>query len=182
MTLNNSATRYGSAMILMHWLTLVLLVAVYALIELREVYPSGSPPREMMKAWHFTLGLLVFGLTWVRLGIRLVQTQPGIEPALVRWQMLLSKLVHGALYALMLVMPVLGWLTLSAAGETSLVNGLDLPALRGPNAEAEEMLKEWHEEIGNIGMILIALHAAAALYHHYFRRDNTLVRMLPVRK
>lgn len=179
---NMTNTRYCTPMIAIHWLTLVLLVAVYALIELRELFPSGSDPREMMKAWHFTLGLLVFLLVWFRLGIRFIQQTPPIAPPLVKWQHLLSKAVHVALYALMIVMPILGLLTLSAEGETSLANGINLPALLAPDPETEAVLKEWHEEIGNIGMLLIGLHAAAALYHHYFLRDNTLVRMLPFRK
>lgn len=179
MAWNNSATRYGSAMITMHWLMLLLLAAVYALMELREFYPSGSAPRELMKAWHYTVGLGVFVLTGIRLGIRLGQPMPLIEPALVRWQHLLSKAVHGALYLLLLVMPVLGWLALSAEGETSLVNGLDLPALIGTDKAAAEVLHEAHEIIGSLGYVLIGLHAAAALYHHYFLRDNTLTRMLP---
>lgn len=178
----NTTTRYGAALIALHWITLLLLVAVYALIELRVIYPSGSPPRELMKAWHFTLGLTVFVLFWVRLGLRVSQPTPRIEPALVRWQQLLSRGVHIALYALMLVMPLLGWLTLSAEGELTLVNGLTLPALIAPNPQYEEVLKEWHEEIGNIGMLLIGLHAIAALFHHYYLRDNTLTRMLPARK
>lgn len=179
MTWKNSETRYGSAMIGLHWLMLLLLAAVYALIELRELYPSGSDPREMMKAWHFTLGLTVFLLVWIRLGLRLTQAVPRIEPEPVRWQRLASRIVHMALYALMIAMPVLGWLTLSADGETALVNGLILPALIGPNPDTADALQKLHANIGTFGYVLIGVHALAALFHHYFLRDNTLVRMLP---
>jgi len=179
MNWKNSDTRFGSASIALHWLMALLIVAVYALMEFREFFPSASYPREMMKAWHFTLGLLVFLLVWVRLFVRLTQRLPRIEPELVRWQQLLSIAVHLALYGFMIVMPVLGWLVLSGEGETSLFNGLNLPALIGVDKEFAHTAEEVHVTIGNIGYLLIGLHAVAALFHHYFLKDNTLVRMLP---
>lgn len=59
--------RYGSISIVLHWMMAILIVAVYACIELREFYPKGSEPREALKMWHFMLGLSVFILVWVRL-------------------------------------------------------------------------------------------------------------------
>ena len=58
---------YGSLSIALHWVMLLLLIAVFATIELRGMFPKGSDPREAMKAWHFMLGLAVFGLVWLRL-------------------------------------------------------------------------------------------------------------------
>jgi len=55
MGLRNTADRYGSLSIGIHWLMLLLFIAVYAFIELREIYPKGSDPREAMKAWHFSV-------------------------------------------------------------------------------------------------------------------------------
>ena len=80
MTVMNTSGRYGSISIALHWLMFLLLVAVYACIELREFYPKGSDPRNALKAWHFTLGLSVFALIWLRLLLRLVQVTPTIEP------------------------------------------------------------------------------------------------------
>ena len=67
MGLTNTNDRYGSLSIAMHWLMFLLLIGVYACIELRELYPKGSDPREALKTWHFTLGLTVFVLVWLRL-------------------------------------------------------------------------------------------------------------------
>ncbi|MBP6682250.1 MAG: cytochrome b/b6 domain-containing protein, partial [Halioglobus sp.] len=63
----NTRDRYGTLSITMHWLMFLLLVAVFACMELREFYPKGSEPREALKSWHFTLGLTVFALVWLRL-------------------------------------------------------------------------------------------------------------------
>lgn len=75
-------------------------------------------------------------------------------------------------------MPVLGWLLLSAAGKPLPFGGLELPALIAHNEALAHTSKEIHETLGTAGYFLIAAHAAAGLYHHYFRRDNTLTRML----
>ena len=164
-----------------HWLTLMLLVAVYALIELREIYPKGSDPRETMKLWHNMLGLAVFGLVFARLVLRRMFRTPPITPEPARWQAMLAAAMHLALYAFLVVMPLLGWLVLSAKGKPVPFFGLHLPALIGPNEARAESLEELHEFIGTLGYYLIGLHAAAALYHHYVTRDDTLLRMLPRR-
>ncbi len=62
--------RFDSAVIAMHWLMLVLLIAVFAFIELRELYPKGTETRELFKTFHFMTGLTVFLLVWIRLGFR----------------------------------------------------------------------------------------------------------------
>ena len=178
----NSSERYGSASIALHWLMLLLLVAVYATIELRGLFPKGSDPREAMKAWHFMLGLGVFVLVWLRLFLYATAGPvPPVNPPPGRWQALAARLMHVLLYAFMIAMPILGWLTLSALGKPIPFFGLHLPALVGENKALAETLQELHETIGEAGYWLIGLHAAAALAHHYLLRDNTLRRMLPWR-
>jgi cytochrome b561 len=81
----------------------------------------------------------------------------------------------------MLGMPVLGWLVLGAKGRPVSILGLPLPTLIGGQTLSKS-LKEIHETIGTLGYYLIGLHAAAALFHHYLMRDNTLLRMLPARR
>jgi len=182
MNWKNTTIRYGSLTIGLHWLMLLLFVAVYGTIELRELFEKGSDPREALKAWHFMLGMLVFVLVWPRLAARFSGPTPAIQPEPAGWMQLAAKLGHLALYALMIVMPLLGWLTLSAAGKPVPFFGLELPALIGENKELGKQLKELHETIGTVGYYLIGLHAVAALYHHYIVRDNTMARMLPEQK
>jgi len=177
----NSSERYGSVSILLHWLMLVLIVAVYAAIDLRELYPKGSDPREALKTWHFMLGLLVFWLVWLRLLMRVIAPVPRIVPPQKGWEAFFATAMHLALYLLMIGMPLVGWLILSASGKPIPFFGSELSPLIGPNKDLAAQLKELHEEVGNIGYFLIALHAAAALFHHYIKRDNTLRMMLPMR-
>lgn len=181
----NSATtpnRYHAFSIAVHWLTLALLVAVYALILLRELYPKGSDPRETMKALHFMLGLSVFGIVLVRLVLRLVFRAPPTTPAPPGWMQALATAMYVALYVFMIVMPLLGWLTLSAEGKAIPFFGLQLPALIGADKALGHQFEEIHETIGTIGYYLVGVHALAALFHHYLLRDDTLLRMLPRRR
>ncbi|MEZ5459036.1 MAG: cytochrome b [Steroidobacteraceae bacterium] len=170
--------RYGKLTIALHWFMLALLAAVYACIELRELFPRGSDPRNLLKTWHFMLGLSVFALVWVRLAARLAGGTPPITPPPAALQALAGKVVHVALYALMIAMPIGGWLILSAEGEPVPFWGLTLPPLVGPNEDLAELIEEIHETAGTVGYWLIGLHAAAALFHHYVLRDDTLRRML----
>jgi cytochrome b561 len=158
---------------------LLLMIAVYATMELRGIFPKGSDPREMMKTWHFMLGLSVLALVLVRLAVNITRLAPEIVPAPPKWQQLSAKAMHLALYALMLGLPLAGWLILSAAGKPIPFFGLHLPALIAENKDTAEFIKEIHEAVATAGYGLIGLHAAAALYHHYVVRDNTLQRMLP---
>jgi cytochrome b561 len=178
-TRDTPTARYGALSIGLHWLTLLLLVAVYACIELRELFPKGSEPREALKAWHFMLGLSVLALVGLRLVSRFTNPEPRIEPAPSNAQKLLARLMHVMLYVMMIGMPIAGWLLLSAAGKPIPFFGLTLPALVGQSKSLAGLLKEVHEAGGTVGYFLIGGHAAAALFHHYFIRDNTLRRMLP---
>lgn len=182
MSWKNTASRYGSLSGGLHWLMLLLFIAVYACIELRVLYGKGSDARDALKAWHFMLGLLAFLLVWVRLAARFSGPTPDITPPPPAWQQMSAKLLHLALYAFMIVMPLLGWALLSAAGKHIPFFGLELPPLLGEDKALARTLKEVHETIGDAGYFLIGLHALAALYHHFFVRDNTLLRMLPARK
>jgi cytochrome b561 len=166
MSLKNSYERYGSLSIAMHWLMLLLLVAVYACIELREFYPKGSDPRNALKAWHFTLGLTVFFLVWLRLLLKIVQISPSIDPQPANWQMILAKIVHLALYVFMVGMPILGWLILSGEGKDIPFYGISMPPLMGEDKDLAKTIKELHEIGGTLGYFLVGLHAVAALFHH----------------
>jgi cytochrome b561 len=171
--------RYSSVTIILHWLTLALFVGVYATIELRELYPRGSVLREGLKTWHYMLGLTVFVLVWLRIVARLLS--PALAPFETGWRHAISKATHAALYALMIGMPLAGWLILSAEGDPVPFLGFELPPLIGTDGALAERIEELHELGGTVGYWLIGLHAAAALFHHYVLRDGSMARMLPWR-
>lgn len=165
---------YSRLSISLHWLMLVLLVAVYALILLREGYPKGSEIRQAFKAWHFSLGLAVFALVWLRLLAR--KFRLGLTSA--GWDARIAGVMHLALYAFMIVMPLLGWVILSAEGDPVRLFGLPLPPLTAPNEALAERAEEVHETLATLGYWLVGIHAGAALAHHYLWKDDVLRRMM----
>jgi len=171
--------RYNALSIALHWLMVLLFVAVYAAIELRELFPKGSDPREALKSLHFTLGLSIFALAWVRIAARIVSSPPVGGGSSQR---LIAGVVHAGLYFLMIGMPLAGWLILSAEGKPVSYFGVHLPPLTGVNGGLAERVEDMHRLVGTIGYWLIGIHALAAIIHHYVLRDGLLARMIPSRR
>lgn len=175
-------TRYHGISISLHWLMLVLIAGTYACMELKGYFPKGSGIREGMKLWHYGLGISVFVLVWVRLLARTLTPTPPASTRSPKWQQVAATGMHLALYALMIGMPLIGWLIISADGKQVVLMGMNLPWLMQPDAAWAERFEEAHEWGALAGYWLIGLHALAGLAHHYIWRDDTLLRMLPKRK
>jgi cytochrome b561 len=179
-TMHSATTdRYSPLQMVLHWATLFLVIAIYAAILWRGELPKGEPLRDVLRDWHRQLALIVLALTALRLLVRAVAPTPPIVPPLPAWQSLASRAVHVALYLFLIVMPLLGLVMSAAAGVTVTFFGVPLPSLIGVDKPLAHTLAEGHETIGTIGYGLIGVHAAAALFHHFVRRDTTLRRMLP---
>lgn len=178
------AGRYDRLTRTMHWLTLAVMIATFATIELRVLFAKGTWARDEIKNWHFALGIVILLMTVARIANRLAsRTRPPVVPAPPAWQDWLSSAVHVILYAALIGLPILGWFTLSAAGKpVPLFFGIELPVLIGPDKALAKYLEGIHKQIGSLLYWVIGLHAAAALLHHVVLRDNTLTRMLPGRR
>jgi cytochrome b561 len=176
----NTEAGYGWLSISLHWLMLLLIAAAYVTIELKPVFPRGSPAREVTVLAHYFLGLSIFALVWLRLGVRMLGVRPAISPALPAGQAAWAKTMHWLLYALMLVLPLSGWLLISAKGIAVPIFDMELPALIGKSKEVAKGFREIHNAVATTGYVLIGLHAAAGIFHHYARRDNSLKLMLPL--
>jgi superoxide oxidase len=182
MTWKNTQNHYGSLSIKMHWLMVVLMIFVFASIEGRVFFEKGTELRDLFKMWHFMLGLLVFILVCARFYLRSVQVIPQITPPLSALQARGAHMAHLVLYVFMIAMPIFGWFVLSAKGKVIPFFGLELPALIPYDKAFGKVLEGWHKEVGSWGYYLIAFHAVAALVHHYIQKDDTLTRMLPIKK
>lgn len=182
MTFKNTEDRYGSLSIKMHWFMFILIAATFAFIECRVFFEKGTDTRDLFKMWHFMLGLSVLFMVLIRLYFHLTQISPKITPPLSSIQVLTAKGAHLLLYIFMIGMPISGWIMLSGFGKPIPFFGLELPALIPTNKELGKSVKEVHELVGMLGYYLIGFHALAALVHHYIQKDNTLTRILPIKK
>ena len=162
----------------LHWLTLLLIVAAYVIGSLLEDM-TLSPLKLKLYAWHKWVGMLVLFLLPLRLLLRLTDRLDHAA-GLLPWEARASAAVHGALYLSLLAVPLLGWLQSSAAGFPVVWFAvLPLPDLVGKDKALAEIFKELHAGSVNLLLALVALHAAAALYHQYVRHDGVLARMVP---
>lgn len=171
--------KYAPITIAMHWLTLLLMIAIYASIELHEAIPRGNPLRGAMEDWHIYLGFTVLLLAVIRLSINLRLTTPPITPPPAAWQLRVSKAMKIYLYALMILAPLFGWAYLSANDESISWFFISMPSITPVSEMIADLAGEAHEILGLSGYFFIVVHAAAGLYHHYWVKDDTLKRILP---
>jgi superoxide oxidase len=169
---------YGPPAKALHWAMFLILVCVCALQEFKGIYPRGSDGRAAMYAAHYFLGLVVLALVLPRLVVRFMGVTPQVVPALPLWQERASRAVQWGLYALMVAMPILGWIAASAKSGPIALLGIDLPRLIAPDKAIATQFKDIHEFLVNIIYALFALHVAAAIYHHKVRKDNALRLMM----
>jgi cytochrome b561 len=128
---------------------------------------------------HVVLGTLVLGFAAARLLWRLVNPRPALPAGTPDWRRLAARLVHLALYGVMLLLPTTGLLTAWLAGkEVSVFWIWVVPPLLGPDRALSHTFKEMHEPLGNVLLVLVGLHVAAALWHHFIWRDGVLRQML----
>ena len=171
---------FSVSQITLHWLVFIGVVVAYTAIELKGFWPKGSVTREMLAQVHYTAGISVLLLMIIRIFLKIRHRDPLIVPAPPRWQTILAKSAHGILYLMFLALPVLGILIVYFGQKHGSFFGITLPVAAVANKVIQRDIKEIHELIANVGYFVIGLHAAAALFHHYIVRDNTLQRMLPI--
>jgi len=173
-----SRTRQPIALIALHWATALTLLAAFALILVREL-AEEKPLRLLLLDSHRSLGVLVLAMTVLRLAVRrrklvLVETRAHRIGAAVG---------HGALYLLLLILPVLGWASSNAMGHPVTVFGVfHLPALVATSPDLADQLSDLHAVLAWTLFGLVSLHALAACWHHFVRRDDVLRAMLPRRR
>ena len=170
---------FDRAMRAMHWLTL-LLIALIFILAFSIRFASSREETEAFTQLHRSFGLTVWVVTLGRLTWRQFSRFPNWPADMTSTMRLAATWSEYALYALLLGQPILGFLQTNASGARLNYFFLGhLPALIGRDRSLAKQLLGVHETIGLLLLGLIALHASAALYHHFWRRDDTLDAMLP---
>ena len=165
----------------LHWFMALLIFGLLALGFYMADLPL-SPEKLQYFSWHKWAGVTVFFLVWLRLLWRVTHRPPAYPLSMTGTQLLLAHGGHGALYLLMVIIPLSGWLMSSAKGVPTVWFGvLPLPDLLARDKELGKQLTELHFALNISLLVLIAVHTAAALLHQFVLKDDILRRMLPVR-
>ncbi len=182
----NTADRYGGIARSFHWLTVFLVALAWLLGVFGEDLPKGTARNAGLAAHVFAglaiLLMLIGRLIWRVLDRAPTSTTSTSKTWLARWSAPASRTMHYLLYALLFAVPVCGIFLQFARGDALSLFGLvEIPSPWIKDRAFAGNIKEIHELLAHALISLAALHALAALVHHYVIHDRTMIRMLPPR-
>lgn len=170
---------YTSTAKILHWLIVVLLVAQFIFAWTMPHIGRNTPVTTLISL-HFTFGIVILAVAIVRLAWRATHAEPVQLDGVPPWQVQSARVLHWSLYALLFVVPLLGWIDASFRGMPIVMFGAELPKLVGTRAPGWRWTGDVHDLLANYLMLtLVGLHVAAGVYHYFIRRDGVLQRMLP---
>ncbi len=171
------ADGYTSLAKLLHWLTALLVLGLIGLGLWMVDLPIGLSKLYAF-AWHKWIGLTVLVLTVLRLAWRAYNPPPALPDTVTKWERAVAPWSHGLLLALLVALPISGWLMSSAGGVKVIWFGvLELPDLVARNLALFERLRALHHWLAWTLMALLTLHLLAVLRHDVMRRDGIFRRM-----
>jgi len=182
----SEATGYPGIRKLVHWVVAVCVILAlaggimlyrYGFDGLMKAY--GAETTNFIYKYHKSFGLLILMLMTVRIALKLLMPDPPHVPPLPAFHRIASKSVHGLLYLLLLVQPIIGWVATSAGGYPAEFFGGVFPALVGKDDALSHTLYGAHRALGMLILLLVTVHIGAALMHRFVYKDGVLARMLP---
>ena len=162
-----------------HWLIAALILAQIA-FGLAAVNWPLSPTKLSLFVWHKSTGMLILALVALRLLWRLTHPAPALPPDTPAWERNAACASHFLLYILLIALPLSGWVIASASGVPFRIFWqIPLPAIVAVDKQMADAAALIHFWLIVVFLGLLALHVGAALRHHYVKRNDVLVRMLP---
>ena len=176
--------RYPLVSRLLHWLSAIVVVGVLGLgLTLGILHFDGAketfglPVTSAIYKYHKSLGIVVLALMTLRLLFRLFIRKPPYDSPLPRVNRITSSLVHGLIYVLLLIQPILGWAATAAGGFPIEFFNWQLPKLIGKDAALSTLLYHIHFANGLLLLVLITVHVTSALFHRLAVGDTVMRRI-----
>ncbi|MET4024041.1 cytochrome b [Bradyrhizobium sp. S3.2.12] len=175
--MRSTSSRYGAVAQALHWLIVVLVLVAYA-ISRGDSYSLYSAAADGLRRVHETLGVLVFIVVVLRLLWRLFDSTPAKRP-MPRWMDAAAKLVQFALYVLLIAIPTTAVLGTWLEGIPITFPGFDIAPQITKAHGLGQLIMKTHITLGNAILWVAGVHAAAALFHHFYLRDEVFKSMVP---
>lgn len=176
MMLMNSKSKYGSIAKLFHWVIFILVAGMLAVGFLLDDVPKEY--KSIVYNAHKVTGVVILFLMVLRFIWMIVNVKPGIEMQ-AKWQRIAERLVHAGMYVALIAMPLTGWIGSSSAGKAPHIGDWKWQLPVEKSQPLISSLFDFHEWIAYGILGLLVLHIAAALFHHYYLKDDVLKRMMP---
>jgi cytochrome b561 len=172
-------SKYSKGAIILHWVIAMLIIGNIAGAMLTEGLPKET--RGAIMGFHKSFGIIVLFLAVIRVGWRLTHRPPAKPESLAGWEVWSARLVHFLFYALIILVPLSGWVWMSAGGRPIDMFGLfNMPSLPvGQSKELADVMHDRHETLGLATLALVVLHILGALKHQYLDRMPFIQRMWP---
>ena len=182
--IDKRSARYSGFARLLHWLMAVLLLGLVGLGFYMLTLTYYDPWYQTAPNLHRSFGVVAFVLVSLRWGWRIINPPPALSDELKPWERVSAHLVHNLLYGLMFILPISGYFITTAKGESLNVFGLfTIPSLFGaitdqPIANFEDVAGSIHLALAVALLVLVFIHAAGGLKHHFIDHGDSLSRML----
>ena len=179
--IRNSDQEWGAVAKALHWI-MALTVLLMFVLGWMAVNAPMSPTKLQLFSWHKSIGLTLLALVILRLLWRLANKTPARPAGVSTMEYALAKIAHAALYLLMILMPMSGYVINSTANfPFRLFGWVRIPNLIPANEAWQNVAENIHFILFCAFALLIVVHAAAAVRHHVIKRNSVLTRMLPRR-
>lgn len=182
--LRAKSDEYGPVPKFLHWVTVALVTVAWALGTFGDELSKGAV-RDAGLLAHISIGLAILVIAAIRIPLRIANPPPRAASTefgrwLIEWTDPAARIMHYVLYALLLAIPIVGIALQFAQGHPLPLFGLGaIPSPWAADKAFAHSVKEVHEVLANLLVILAVFHMTAALVHHVVFGDNTLRRMLP---
>jgi cytochrome b561 len=173
--------KHPALIVSLHWGSLIAILVSVAVMFARDAIEDTSMRQFLLQA-HRQLGLVVLAVVWIRIMVRLTRRLADHSNGMGALMRRAAQAAHVLLYGLLIALPVVGWALTSAHDiPLSFLGVIHLPKLVAADSELADTLSDYHVWLAWGLLAAVAIHVAAALWHHFIRRDAVLDAMLPGR-
>jgi cytochrome b561 len=176
----NSATDWGWPAKILHWVGAIMILLLLG-HGWWMTHMTPRPERLANYAWHSAMGYDLLALLILRLLWRWLNTLPTFPADLPRWERVAARVSHAALYLLMFVVSVTGWMVATTFRNpmTKDLFGIDVPPIvTTVDRSVRQLLEESHMVLAYLLAAVVLIHIAAALRHHLLKHNDVLRRMI----